>query len=202
MNIAFRVDASGQIGTGHFMRCLTLAENLHFKGVVIRFVSRHLPEYLREMLFEKGYELILLNGAFSDSIKDDLPHSHWLECSQQRDAQDSAQALSDRTWDWLIVDHYALDTRWESVMRQGVKKILVIDDIADRQHDCELLLDQNFYTDMHARYTGKVPAQCKLLIGPRYALLREEFRLLRQQLKPRTGPVKRIHVFFWGRRFL
>jgi len=198
MNIAFRVDASCQIGTGHFMRCLTLAEKLHLRGVSIRFVSRHIPEYLREMLSEKEYEFNLLDGASSDSLTDDLPHSHWLECSQERDAMDSVQALFDRTWEWLIVDHYALDARWESALRKTVKRILVIDDIADRQHDCDILVDQNFYADMAARYSDKVPAHCRLLLGPRYAMLRDEFRLLREQLKPRKGAVNRILVFFGG----
>jgi UDP-2,4-diacetamido-2,4,6-trideoxy-beta-L-altropyranose hydrolase len=98
----------------------------------------------------------------------------------------------------LVVDHYALDASWESILRQTVKNILVIDDIADRQHDCDILLDQNFYADMDMRYSGKVPEHCRLLLGPRYALLRDEFRQLHQQVKPRTGPVKRIFVFFGG----
>ena len=98
----------------------------------------------------------------------------------------------------MIVDHYALDARWESKMRGTAKQVMVIDDIADRQHDCDILLDQNFYTDMQTRYTGKVSAHCQLLLGPRYALLREEFRKLHEQVQPRTGPVKRILVFFGG----
>jgi UDP-2,4-diacetamido-2,4,6-trideoxy-beta-L-altropyranose hydrolase len=127
-----------------------------------------------------------------------LAHAHWLGASQTQDAQASVQALSDRTWDWLIVDHYALDARWESALRRTARQIMVIDDIADRQHDCDVLLDQNFYADMQTRYTGKVPSHCQLLLGPRYALLRDEFRKLREQVKPRTGPVKRILVFFGG----
>ena len=84
------------------------------------------------------------------------------------------------------------------MLRNASKRILVIDDVADRQHECDVLLDQNFYADMDTRYTGKVPAHCKLLLGPRDALLREEFRSVREQAKPRIGPVKRILVFFGG----
>lgn len=197
-SIAFRVDASSQIGTGHFMRCLTLADALKQRGVQIRFVSRHLPEYFRDMLLTKGCEFILLNNSPSEPVYNGLFHSHWLGTSQHVDAQDTIQALSDQTWDWLIVDHYALDSRWESALRQTAKNILVIDDIADRLHDCEILLDQNFYADMDSRYTGKVTAHCQLLLGPCYALLRDEFRYLREQAKPRSGPVKRVLVFFGG----
>ena len=87
--IAFRVDASGQIGTGHFMRCLTLAEGLKQRGAQIRFISRHLPEYLRSMLLEKGYEFVLLNSALNDTPLDELAHAHWLGVSQAQDAADS-----------------------------------------------------------------------------------------------------------------
>ncbi len=195
-NIAIRVDASSQIGTGHFMRCLTLADGLRQRGARIRFVSRHLPEYLSDMLMDKGHEILLFDSVKNNAEVDELAHSHWLGVSQAQDAADSIEVLSDV--DWLIVDHYALDARWESALRGTAKKIMVIDDIADRQHDCDVLLDQNLYTDMQTRYTGKVSSSCQLLLGPRYALLRDEFRKLREQVNPRTEPVKRILVFFGG----
>lgn len=198
MKIAFRVDASSQIGTGHFMRCLALADVLKQRGAQIRVLSRHLPGHLRDMLAAREHQFMSLNSRSIEATSDDPAQSHWLCTSQHADSQDSIQALSDQPWDWLVVDHYALDARWESALRQTAKSILVIDDIADRQHDCDVLLDQNFYADMHTRYTGKVPAHCRLLLGPRYALLREKFRQLREQVTPRTGPVKRVLVFFGG----
>jgi len=198
MNIACRVDASSQIGTGHFMRCLTLADALKQRGVRVRFVSRHLPEHLQAMLVSKGHEFVRLNSIQNDAASDELTHAHWLGVSQVQDAVDTRHTLSDQDWDWLIVDHYALDARWESALRQTAKQIMVIDDIADRQHDCDVLLDQNFYEDLQTRYDGKVPEHCQLLLGPRYALLRDEFRQKREQVKPRTGAVKRILIFFGG----
>jgi len=106
--------------------------------------------------------------------------------------------LSDRVWDWLVVDHYALDRMWESAMRQTAGKILAIDDIADRLHDCDALLDQNYYLDAAMRYTGKVPDGCQLMLGPRYALLRDEFRSMRTRVKARSGLVRRVLLFFGG----
>jgi UDP-2,4-diacetamido-2,4,6-trideoxy-beta-L-altropyranose hydrolase len=198
MNVAIRVDASSQIGTGHFMRCLTLADALKQHVARVRFISRFLPQYLRAMLSARKYEFILLDDAPHQDIEADLLHSPWLGTSQHSDAQESIRALSDQTWDWLIVDHYALDDRWESPLRHSAKHILAIDDLADRQHDCDMLLDQNFYSDMESRYAGKVPSHCRLLLGPRYALLRDEFRLWRDKVKPRSGPIKRVLVFFGG----
>lgn len=197
-HIAFRTDATSQIGTGHFMRCLTLADALKKRGAQIRFISRGLPSHLCEMLSAKGIEFSPLENQESSVPAGDLAHAHWLGASQAQDAAATMQALSDHSWDWLIVDHYALDARWEHAMRNAAKRIMVIDDIADRKHDCDILLDQNFYADMQTRYADKVPAHCQLLLGPRYALLREEFSKLREQVKPRSGPVKRILVFFGG----
>ncbi len=198
MKIAIRVDASFQIGTGHFMRCLTLADTLKQRGAEIRFICRYLPDYLQDSLRKSGYEFKLLTSVSTEVVEGDLVHSSWLGTCQHIDAQDSVHALSDSKWDWLIVDHYALDAQWESAVRAVSKKILVIDDIADRLHDCDLLLDQNYYANMDSRYKGKVPLYCRLLLGPRYALLRDEFRQLREKVKLRTGPVKRILVFFGG----
>lgn len=198
MKIAVRVDASVRIGTGHFMRCLTLADALKQRGAQTRFISRHLPDHLRGMLADKGHEFILLGGGQNAGTADELAHAGWLGVSQAQDAADSIRALSDESWDWLVVDNYALDFRWESELRRTANRILVVDDIADRRHDCDALLDQNFYADMGVRYTDKVPAHCQQLLGPRYALLRDEFRRLHEQVKPRSGSVRSILVFFGG----
>jgi UDP-2,4-diacetamido-2,4,6-trideoxy-beta-L-altropyranose hydrolase len=165
--IAFRVDANSQIGTGHFMRCLTLAVALKQCGAQIRFVSRDLPTYLRDMFVARDLDLVSLSSAEKEKPTRDLAHSHWLGASQAQDAKATIQALSDNSWDWLIVDHYALDVRWESTLRKSTKQIMVIDDLADRQHNCDVLLDQNLYRDMQTRYSDKVPAHCRLLLGPR-----------------------------------
>lgn len=196
--IALRVDASIQIGTGHFMRCLTLADAFRERGSQTRFVSRYLPEHLRSKLTIKGHELAILDVVQNGTALDELAHASWLGVSQTQDAASAIQALSDQHWDWLIVDHYALDSRWETLLRQSAGQILAIDDIADRQHDCDVLLDQNLYADMESRYAGKTPSHCQLLLGPRYALLRDEFKRLHEQVKPRSGAVRRVLVFFGG----
>lgn len=198
MKIAFRTDASSQIGTGHFMRCLTLAEELKKQRAKVRFISRNLPANLSDMLKQKGLEYVPLGADAKQVPIDELAHSSWLGTSQSQDAKATVQALADCLCDWLVVDHYALDERWESVVRVSCKKLMVIDDLADRQHDCDVLLDQNYYANMQTRYIGKVPSLCQLLLGPSYALLRDEFRKLHEQIKPRTGEVKRILVFFGG----
>ncbi len=198
MNVAFRVDASEQIGTGHFMRCLTLADQLKKQAAHISFFSRNLPAHLSDMLIKREINLIELPPSSIDCSVEDLPHSSWLGCSQSQDAQATVKALSNKDWHWLIVDHYGLDKRWEKKVSQCVKKIMVIDDIADRQHACDVLLDQNYYVDMQTRYKGKVPLHSQLLLGPRYTILRDEFRASREKVKVRIGEIKKILVFFGG----
>lgn len=180
------------------MRCLTLADGLKQHGAQIRFISRRLPQHLCSILVDKGHEIALLDNDQNPTQLDELAHSHWLGVSQSQDAVDAIKALSDREWDWLVVDHYGLDKRWENALRNSVKQIMVIDDIADRHHDCDILLDQNYYADMETRYIGKVPTHSQLLLGPHYALLRDEYRRLHNQIIPRDGPVKRVLVFFGG----
>jgi UDP-2,4-diacetamido-2,4,6-trideoxy-beta-L-altropyranose hydrolase len=198
MNIAIRTDASLQMGTGHLMRCLTLADALRQRGGLIRFVSRHMTPHLQAMLADHGHELTRLDATPHAGATDELDHAAWLGTSQAQDAKETLHALSDRQWDWLIVDHYALDARWESMLRGAVRSIAVIDDLADRRHDCDMLLDQNIQHIHGGAYAGKVPDHCELLLGPRFALLREEFRELREGVRPRNGPVARVLIFLGG----
>ncbi len=182
MKIAFRVDASIDIGTGHVMRCLALAEYLREQETVTRFLCRRLPGNLGERILAQGHALAWVEGET------------WEE-----DAKASHTALQDAApWDWLVVDHYGLDARWERAMRTAARKILAIDDLANRPHDCDLLLDQNYYPDAEGRYEGLVPAYCLKLLGPRYALLRPQFARARETLRERSGEVKRILVCFGG----
>lgn len=198
MNIAFRVDAGLQIGTGHLVRCLTLADTLAQRGGRCVFLCRDLPAYLVQWVQARGHSLIPLPLHPCQQCDTELAHGNWLGASQLGDAADSLAALQGARWDWLVVDHYALDARWETLLKPAVRRILVIDDLADRRHECDVLLDQNFYTDLHTRYQGKVPQACQLLLGPRYALLREEFRLLGKTTQPRAGALRRLLVFFGG----
>jgi UDP-2,4-diacetamido-2,4,6-trideoxy-beta-L-altropyranose hydrolase len=198
MNIAFRVDASRQIGTGHFMRCLTLADALLKRGCQTLFLCRHLPGRYQELLAARNHDLIRLTQASETEIEDTLPHSAWLGTSQRSDAIGCVQALADRRYSWLVVDHYALDVHWESALRESVGNILVIDDLADRKHDCDLLLDQNLVPDMHKRWEQKTAGDCILLVGPQYSLLQPHYAELHKCMLPRKGPIKRIFVYFGG----
>ncbi len=204
MKILFRVDASLIIGTGHVIRCLTLAKSLAANGAQCHFACREHPGNLIDFIRQQGFEVAALpmpkdrQPTGDEAEVSALAHAAWLGCDWASDAAQTKVGAVVTEIDWLVVDHYALEARWESAMRNVAKKIMVIDDLADRRHDCDVLLDQNYYADMNLRYDGKVPPHCRMLLGPRYALLREEYRNWRAQVKPHRGEVKRILMFFGG----
>jgi UDP-2,4-diacetamido-2,4,6-trideoxy-beta-L-altropyranose hydrolase len=200
--LIIRADVSAQIGTGHVMRCLTFADELSGCGAEVVFVCREFDGNLCDYIEEKGYVVnrLPVSDTPKQNIESGLKHAAWLGVDWQTDAGQVKEIIKSlgTTPDWLVVDHYALDERWEGYLRPYVKKIMVIDDIADREHDCDLLLDQNFYENLENRYDGLMPPGCKKLLGPKYALLRPEFMQVRKNLRKCNEYVKRIMVFFGG----
>lgn len=204
MKVVFRTDASLQIGTGHVSRCLALAQALRQRGATCRFVCRDHPGNLIERVRQSGFEAFVLPMTsymhHRDSTLDQsaLEHALWLGSDWQADAVQTKAAIADFELDWLVVDHYALDHRWEASMRSHCKKIMVIDDLADRIHDCDLLLDQNLVENQNHRYNCLVPVHCLRLIGSDYALLQPQYAELHPRTLARSGRVRRILVSFGG----
>lgn len=201
MRIAIRVDASTQIGSGHVMRCATLAGCLKARGAEVVFLCRELPGHYCDWLEARGdtvHRLPAASEPYQNLPASGPAHAAWLDVPLQQEVNEAAAALAEREpVDWLVVDHYALDAVWESAMRFVANKIMVIDDLADRSHDADLLLDQNLPADP-TRYDGRVPASCLRLIGSSFALLRPEFARLRASSPPREGRIRRLLVFLGG----
>ena len=197
--VAFRADASVQIGTGHVMRCLTLADSFREHGAECRFICRAHEGNLIDLIVKRGYLVDALPKASTEiqATEVDLAHINWLGIDWATDAHQTQLALDKAKIDWLIVDHYGLDHRWELFMRPACKKIMVIDDLADRRHDCDLLLDQN-YGSSTSRYTDLTPTECNQLHGPDYALLKPVYAQRREKLVPRSGTIKRALIYFGG----
>lgn len=186
MNVLIRADASVAIGTGHVMRCLTLAQALREKGAAVAFLCRDLPGNLNSHIEQLGFRVHPIPLGEDEG---------WDEDARRTQATISN---SGKHPDWIITDHYGLDARWESALRPFTHHIMAIDDLADRSHDCDLLLDQNSYAGQETAYAALIPPHAIQLLGPKFALLRNEFAQMRATLKPRDGSVKRILVFFGG----
>ena len=204
MLVAIRADASTDIGSGHVMRCLTLAHRLRKENdAQVVFVMRDLPGNLIEVASRQGFHVLTLPRADKDSSLSG--YGLWLTVSKDRDAAETLSAIKSylgkiqqHMLDRLVVDSYALDSNWETPMRSVSREIMVIDDLANRKHDCDILLDQNFYLDRDSRYKGLVPEHCRLLLGPEHALLREEFYEAKKHLRHRDGHIRNILVFYGG----
>jgi UDP-2,4-diacetamido-2,4,6-trideoxy-beta-L-altropyranose hydrolase len=187
--IVVRVDASTEMGMGHLMRCLSLARDLADDGASVFFLLRSHAARLTGLIEGEGHSVRLLPDTErrpDAPAADGTGYAHWLPTTWQNDAEQTLEAI-DRIGpvDWLIVDHYALDARWERMQRKRAPRILAID--AERNHDCDILLDQNLVLDMEHRYRGHLPPTCRPLLGPAYALLRREFAAQRESLTERRG---------------
>ncbi|MNW44050.1 UDP-2,4-diacetamido-2,4,6-trideoxy-beta-L-altropyranose hydrolase [compost metagenome] len=176
MRVFIRADASEVIGTGHVVRCLTLADELikHTKEIV--FIYRQMPDHLVACIKNKGFSL--LKCSFNYKV------------GSIEDAQDTALLIQSQykitIEDWLIVDHYSIDHVWESIIEKMIKNLMVIDDLANRKHECKLLLDTSLCDHPEHRYFGLVSPSTKQLLGPKYALLRDEFIKVRSHMTSRT----------------
>lgn len=196
MKFVIRTDASANIGTGHVMRCLTLAEMISDLGGVVSFICLGFSGDMRDYIEERGFPVAGLKIDHSLTS-----YSDWGPDDQLLDAKETGSILSSMTdVDWLIVDHYAIDVVWERRIRPLVRNLMVIDDLANREHVCDVLLDQNLYDSMQNRYQGIVPETCRQLLGPEYAILRKEFYEARRKIPEpeRSGKIKRVFVFFGG----
>lgn len=197
--VVIRADASRAIGSGHVMRCLTLAARLRRHGDDVVFVMRELAGNLIALAEAQGFRGLRLPRHEKDASL--TGYAAWLTVPQAVDAAETRAALSDAgisKIDLLVVDSYALDITWERQLRTVAAQIFVIDDLANRVHDCDVLLDQNFYWDASHRYDGLVPPSCDVRIGPQHALLREEFFEARRHLRQRDGRLRRVFVFYGG----
>jgi UDP-2,4-diacetamido-2,4,6-trideoxy-beta-L-altropyranose hydrolase len=193
MQIVFRVDASIEIGTGHVMRCLTLANALQKQGANCHFICRDHQGNLTSHIQQSGFTVSILSSQIAESAystidsKNALNHATWLKVDWLTDATQTLEIISQYSVDWLIVDHYGLDTQWESALRIACQHLMVIDDLADRTHNCDVLLDQNLGRKAED-YSELVPENCQLLIGTQFALLRPEFAAIREySLQRRTS---------------
>ena len=194
MNIVFRVDSSYQIGSGHLIRCLSLAQQLKSTNN-ISFICKNLDKNLSFLVKEKGFKLFLIKKTSSYN-NDKLFHSSWLHSTQNEDANQCIEILKKEAIDLLILDHYALDYRFEKQISPFVKKLMIIDDLADRKHHCNILLDQNYYKNYKQRYDKLVPSKCLKFLGTKNILLRNEFFQVKRKI--RTGQVNNIFVFLGG----
>jgi UDP-2,4-diacetamido-2,4,6-trideoxy-beta-L-altropyranose hydrolase len=202
MNVVFRVDASIEIGTGHVVRCLTLADALKDIGISSHFICRDYEGNLAKLIKEKGHKYVLLPliEFFSRSTKsEELAHADWLGASQKDDAESCKSIILALKPTWVIVDHYGINEPWEMHIAEIGTKIFAVDDLADRDHYCDILLDQTIGRS-DKDYESHVPRSAVILCGTKYSLLRPEFMEWRERslILKRSGEIRRVFVNLGG----
>ena len=184
--IFIRVDSSTKIGYGHLIRCLALADTLK-KSFKINFICTNLNGNLISQICKKNFEVFRFNTK-SQRI------------NVKKDAEKTISIIKKyrNKKSLLILDSYILSQEWENRVRPYVKRLIVIDDLMDRKHSCDLIIDQNLHTQMNSLYINSVPKNCVKLLGPDYAILRNQFIAQRKYAKIRSLPLKNILVSFGG----
>jgi len=177
MQVFFRVDSAYNIGTGHVMRCLSLADGLvahnHPKPI---FICKNFPGNLTKLVKQRGYQVKLIPHATEPT----LDTKTWLGGPWEADAKATSEILRTPTptpTTWLIIDHYDIHLNWEQEMKRLHPKVslMSIDDYLDRQHEVRILLNQMYFQNLteiaRAYDTLMLEKDYQLLIGTRYCLL-------------------------------
>jgi len=157
MKALFVTNGSASIGGGHVMRCLTLAETLRQSGDEVVFAVNREASTAAPALARSGFPIETM--------------AHPLQ------AGEATAALGG--FDVIICDSYDIDAEIEAGLRAQARAIVVIDDLADRPHDCDLLIDST-YGRAAGDYAALVPARATVLTGAAHALLRAEFAAARK----------------------
>ncbi len=199
MRVAIRVDASALIGSGHVARMLTFAQGLREAGDDVSFLVRARRDRLAQNLFHSWTGDVCWLPVVEDShFTPTSEYERWLGVPISQDADDTLAILRELPrQDWLVVDHYGLDAQWEQRLRSDVDRLMVVDDLANRRHTCDLLVDQNYHADGKSRYADLVDPKTRQLLGPEWAFLRSEFF---PSVLPsvRSSGLRRILIFFGG----
>ncbi len=192
--ISFRADASPRLGTGHVMRCLTLADELRRRGATCQFICRGRPGDFIHEIAGRGYPAHSLMSPEEDIAADPEARDSPQEADEIADAGETNAILSAFPSSVIVVDHYSLGERWETAVRYGGRHVVAIDDLANRTHSCDVLVDQNLGRS-EDHYRSLVPRHCQILVGPRYASLRSEFREWRDYSLRRRAAAHLRHLF-------
>jgi UDP-2,4-diacetamido-2,4,6-trideoxy-beta-L-altropyranose hydrolase len=167
--VAIRLDASARLGLGHLVRCLSLARAFADAGIRVGFVCRELPPGSRAWLDSQGFELCELQA----------------EAGSPQDQQHTVGLCRAAGCSLVIVDGYQFGAAYLAAFREARLFACYVDDMIDREYRCHAVINQNFHAD--ARQFRRT-ADCELILGTRYALVRDEFLNARAERRLQVPP--------------
>ena len=147
------------MGTGHVMRGLALAQAWQDSGGHSVFVMAENTPSLERRLQEEGIEVERLA----------------VDAGTAADAEATGSIAGSRNADWIAVDGYQFGSAYQAAIKAAGFKLLFMDDnVHAAPYSADLVLNQNMYAS-RSPYAQREPST-QLLLGPRYAMLRREFR--------------------------
>ncbi len=179
MKTLFRVDASRRIGIGHLRRCLALAEALRKRGCDPIFLTKDFDKMALSLIKHDGFNKVELMES-DVNLDNDL-------------AMLRSTAVKYRA-DFVIADSYSFDDNYYRKLKSSGLGLLVIDDLAEGRFTADIVLNQNICAEA-LDYPAKTEA--KLLLGPRYALLKNDFAAKKDSYHP-SGQLKKILIMLGG----
>lgn len=202
--ILFRADGSARMGFGHLVRCSTLARQLRESGARVLLATRssdQCPQWVSDLFPGAIHELEDRGPAVTDEV-DPVSHADWLATTQNEDAEQLLELLARlqlKEVDCLVVDHYGIDARWHRQLRPFCRKLLAIDDLADRDLDVDVLLDQNRSPQQATvDYEKRIPGEAVFLAGPHWSLIRHEFLGRREHPRSLNEESPRLLIIMGG----
>ncbi|MFQ5913475.1 MAG: UDP-2,4-diacetamido-2,4,6-trideoxy-beta-L-altropyranose hydrolase [Nitrospinota bacterium] len=174
-----RADGSQSMGLGHVMRSLALAEALAIRGWRVSFALQGRPGHPAETVRARGFETLLLpEGA---------PETDWTALGPRLESGEIGL---------LVIDHPEIDEAWQRRASERVPRLVILDDRADRNFWGHVLINVSPGVK-EEDYRPLVPEFCRLLLGPRYALIRPEF-LAHRPVEVSHRPLRNVLVSFGG----
>ena len=199
MDIAFRVESSDTIGSGHLVRCINLANNFLSKGHTCYFIINNKSKEIVKLIKSNNHKILKLgirnNKKIININKNDTKFTNWLGHKWSIDAQNTIKYIKSNRIKILIVDHYAIDSRWERKVKKYVNQLVVIDDLDNRDHHSDFIIDQNFRPDYERHYKKNI-CNCIRLMGPSYALINPVYSKFKKKYIKQK--ISNIFVFFGG----
>lgn len=198
MKAIFRCDSGKLIGSGHLSRCILLAKFLERYGYNVEFISRNHKGNFNHIILNNNFKLNQLELKKINLHDKNNSYKSWLGASVEEDVNDTIEIIKYANPSLLIVDHYAVDEEWEKQVKKYTKKILVIDDLANRKHFCDILIDNNYLENFQERYDGLTNKKCIRLLGPSYTFINPSYFKFKKNNLNFKKNVQKILIYMGG----
>ena len=183
--LIIRADANSEIGTGHIMRCIALAQSWRDHGGKVKFITYCSNDFLINRIVDEGFSLYQLKKSYLDpsEVSSFIEYTPDVRCKKDEN-------------NWIVLDGYQFDSQYQTAAGKTGYKVLIIDDMAHLSiYHADILINQNISAK---KQIYNIDSNTKLLLGNRYVMLRKEFLQFNRKNRSKVGEVKNILVTLGG----